>query len=332
MNKRKFQVFISSTYKYMQDERQNAVEAILLSGNIPAGMELFAANNTSQIETIKNWIQESDIFLLLLGSRYGTIESRSNVSYIEMEFNYAKQLKKEMFCLITSDEYNDSRRKLFGDDYSETSNLEKYLQFKEKARKGRIVRFCNDLKDIKLYILESLYSFNNKDISGGWIQYSESIQNAELMRRNILLSEEIERLELKVERLHSQKPIELSLEEWLNLLNERKGKLAKIPYSSHKYGLKVNDPNKDYSENEYFDISLLNFLKFNGEFFLNGESNRLDSDEEAICQFLITLKILKRMDNEKRMANEKPKSANNYLFTDIGHNLYLKLISNYNHT
>lgn len=41
--KKKLQVFISSTYKDLKSERQSAVEAILKSGHIPAGMELFSA-------------------------------------------------------------------------------------------------------------------------------------------------------------------------------------------------------------------------------------------------------------------------------------------------
>ena len=47
-NEKKYQVFISSTFIDLQKERQAAVEAILSVGHIPAGMELFAATNTSQ--------------------------------------------------------------------------------------------------------------------------------------------------------------------------------------------------------------------------------------------------------------------------------------------
>ena len=70
---KKLQIFVSSTFTDMKDERQAAVEAILRSGNIPAGMELFAAGDKSQLETITRWIDDSDIYLLLLGGRYGTI-------------------------------------------------------------------------------------------------------------------------------------------------------------------------------------------------------------------------------------------------------------------
>ena len=73
--KRKLQVFISSTYSDLKEERQAAVEAILKAAHIPAGMELFTAGNKSQMATIERWIDESDVFMLILGGRYGSIET-----------------------------------------------------------------------------------------------------------------------------------------------------------------------------------------------------------------------------------------------------------------
>ena len=67
--KRKLQIFVSSTYNDLLEERQAAVSAILEAGHIPAGMELFAAGDQSQWETIKRWIEESDVFMLILGGR-----------------------------------------------------------------------------------------------------------------------------------------------------------------------------------------------------------------------------------------------------------------------
>jgi Domain of unknown function (DUF4062) len=61
--KRKLQVFISSTYLDLIEERQAAVSAILKAGHIPAGMELFTAGDKSQLDTINSWIDESDIYI-----------------------------------------------------------------------------------------------------------------------------------------------------------------------------------------------------------------------------------------------------------------------------
>ncbi|WP_207787650.1 DUF4062 domain-containing protein [Candidatus Thiosymbion oneisti] len=62
--KKRLQVFVSSTYEDLKEERQAAVEAILTAGHIPAGMELFTAGDQSQMDVIRDWIDESDIFLL----------------------------------------------------------------------------------------------------------------------------------------------------------------------------------------------------------------------------------------------------------------------------
>ena len=77
---RKLQIFISSTYTDLIRERQVAVSAILENGHIPAGMELFAAGDEEQMQVIRRWIDNSDIFILLLGKRYGSIESKSKKS------------------------------------------------------------------------------------------------------------------------------------------------------------------------------------------------------------------------------------------------------------
>lgn len=59
---KKYQIFISSTFTDLIDERQAAVEAILRAGHIPAGMELFTSTNKTQWDVIKKWINESDIY------------------------------------------------------------------------------------------------------------------------------------------------------------------------------------------------------------------------------------------------------------------------------
>jgi hypothetical protein len=85
--KKRLQVFVSSTFIDLRDERQAAVEAILSAGHIPAGMELFAAGDESQMEVIKGWIDQSDVYLLILGGRYGSIEPKTGKSYVELESN-----------------------------------------------------------------------------------------------------------------------------------------------------------------------------------------------------------------------------------------------------
>ena len=87
MKDKKLQVFVSSTYTDLKEERQAAVEAILSSGHIPAGMELFAAGDESQMTVIERWIDESDIYLLILGGRYGSVDKKKEKAILNLNMN-----------------------------------------------------------------------------------------------------------------------------------------------------------------------------------------------------------------------------------------------------
>src|SRR5947209_18697227 len=128
--KKKLQVFVSSTYADLKTERQCAVEAILASGHIPAGMELFAAGDQSQLEVIRRWIDESDIFLLILGGRYGIIEPVTGKSYIHLEYEYAVGHGKPVFAVVLRPEDLDERVKALGTLAVETERAQDLRAFR----------------------------------------------------------------------------------------------------------------------------------------------------------------------------------------------------------
>lgn len=110
---KKLQVFVSSTYKDLVEERQTAVQAILDAGHIPAGMELFWAGKT-QMETIRRWIDESDIYCLILGGRYGTVDSTGFKSYVQLEYEYAVVKGKPLFALVLTEKMLNEKAKIQG--------------------------------------------------------------------------------------------------------------------------------------------------------------------------------------------------------------------------
>ena len=69
----KYQIFVSSTYEDLKEERKEVTQAILECNCFPAGMELFPASNKSQWEIIKRVIDESDFYLVIIAGRYGSI-------------------------------------------------------------------------------------------------------------------------------------------------------------------------------------------------------------------------------------------------------------------
>jgi hypothetical protein len=81
--KRRFQVFISSTYEDLKVERQSAIESILKAGHIPAGMELFTAGDKSQMDVIRRagWacLSMRSILAVPLLGRFGTSSALRDV-------------------------------------------------------------------------------------------------------------------------------------------------------------------------------------------------------------------------------------------------------------
>lgn len=170
--KRKLQIFVSSTYKDLLDERQAAVSAILKAGHIPAGMELFAAGDESQWETIKRWIEESDVYMLILGGRYGSIEPKSQLSYIELEYDYAVSLKKPHFAAVIEEKVLDERVKTMGKEVLELTNPAKLAAFRGKVL-SKMSSFFSDAKDIKLAIHELIRDLETRHKMTGWASGSE---------------------------------------------------------------------------------------------------------------------------------------------------------------
>ncbi|WP_051624184.1 DUF4062 domain-containing protein [Clostridium akagii] len=167
--RKKLQVFISSTYSDLCEERQAAVEAILKSGNIPSGMELFKSGNISQLKTIKEWIDESDVYLLILGGRYGSIETKSKLSYTHLEYNYAVKKKIPYFSLVITEDALNKKVKKIGTNVIEMENRDKYYNFRKQVLKN-ISSFYGDGKDIQIAILDTLHDFEKRYQFEGWVQ------------------------------------------------------------------------------------------------------------------------------------------------------------------
>ena len=85
---KKYQVFVSSTYVDLQDERKAILKQLLELDCIPAGMELFPSTDDDQWTFIQQVIDESDYYIVIVGAKYGSV-AEDGLSYTEKEFDYA---------------------------------------------------------------------------------------------------------------------------------------------------------------------------------------------------------------------------------------------------
>lgn len=207
--KKKFQVFISSTYTDLIEERQQAVKAVLDSNHIPAGMELFKANNQDQMDIIKQWIDESDVFMLILGGRYGSLDPSTKKSYTHLEYEYALKKKMPVFTLILTEQMikekiSKSHRSL--EEFHESKNSKKYNAFLEQVKTGSVVKFINNIYQIDSSVMGSLKHFEKDSNIGGWIRTNDnSIMSLDTLTHIENLQKEITQLKSKNNFINNRK-------------------------------------------------------------------------------------------------------------------------------
>lgn len=228
MNK-KLQVFVSSTYTDLIEERQSAVQAILDAGHIPAGMELFKAGNQSQLSTIYKWIDESDVYMLILGGRYGSINTESSMSYTELEYRYAIKKKIPVFAVVLNDSWLTEKAKQLGlSNVLEQNDPSKYQLFK-KFVMSKIIKPVEDCKDIKIVIHSTLNEFINQYKLKGWVRNTPENDttnllknNNTLIKENLALSKQVQSLNDKLRSKDREQIGNYSYSELIIIFKERK--------------------------------------------------------------------------------------------------------------
>lgn len=235
---KKYQVFISSTYTDLKNEREAAVEAILKAGHIPAGMELFKAGD-EQLTTIKKWIDESDIYVLILGKRYGSIDSKSGLSYTEIEYRYAIDNDMPVFAIIMSDKNANDKIEsdMIKENIYEQNYSDKFDSF-EKYVKTKIVSFADNMAEVKLAIHENIHEFKDKYVLVGWargnnyLDYEKINELQETTKQNQKLLSENTKLKAELENRYNENLVDLEEKftvkgsySWGDIRNPRKGKI-----------------------------------------------------------------------------------------------------------
>jgi hypothetical protein len=135
-------------------------------------MELFTAGDESQMDVIRQWIDASDVFLLILGGRYGSVAPTSGKSYTHIEYECAIERKKPLFACVIAESALASRVKVFGSSVVEIAHPAKLHEFRAIVL-NRVVKFWEDAKDIRVAVGETLGSLARRSDLGGWIRASE---------------------------------------------------------------------------------------------------------------------------------------------------------------
>lgn len=128
MDNKRYQVFVSSTYQDLTDERAAVIQAILNLEHLPAGMEMFPAANADQMTLIKRVIDESDYYVVVVAGRYGSVDAEG-ISYTEQEYDYAVQTGKPILGFV----HGDPDRIEAGKTDQKDAAREKLAEFRKRS-------------------------------------------------------------------------------------------------------------------------------------------------------------------------------------------------------
>lgn len=97
-------VFISSTFLDLKEERKKVWECLEKFDVAVKGMEQFGARKSNPLETCLTEVEQSDIYVGIIGMRYGSEEPNSGKSYSQLEYEKAIDQNKEILIYIIDEE------------------------------------------------------------------------------------------------------------------------------------------------------------------------------------------------------------------------------------
>ncbi len=164
MDKR-YQVFVSSTFIDLQEERRQVIQTVMELDCFPAGMELFPAADEEQWDFICKVIDDCDYYILIIGGRYGSLTDEG-ISYTEKEYDYAVEqgLPVLGFLHEKPDEIPVARSEI------NPETRQKLAEFRSKVANGRLVRFWRSADSLPGLVALSLSKAFKTYPRNGWLK------------------------------------------------------------------------------------------------------------------------------------------------------------------
>lgn len=300
MNSTKYQVFISSTYSDLEDERDSIIKATLEMYHIPIGMEMFSAEDEDQWEIIRRTIEVSDYYILVLGLRYGS-KTSEGISFTQKEYEYALEKKIPVLAFIMDEMVSLSKNKRDND-------LTEINAFRELVLKNsKMAQFWSSKEELIKNVSISLMKQIMQKPGIGWVRGDKLGAEEALSKELTSISKENRQLREKISDLESRvspkiPAIEVSIEP--PLIDDKFNDFVKLEMPEKINESDIESHLKGFVKND--DIE-----KFNKRLPTRLELNQYNSELEKQCKIENYSSPL-----EIYVSNRGTTKANN-LFVDI---------------
>src|SRR5215218_7248325 len=198
VNKR-YQVFVSSTFQDLEEERQEVMQALLELDCIPAGMELFPAANDDQWTLIKKVIDDCDYYLVIVAGRYGSV-GKAGISYTEMEYRYALDQGKPIIAFLHRDPGTLPARRC-----ESSSEGKRRLEAFRDLVQLKMVKFWENPADLGSVVSRSIIMLMRNNPAVGWVR-ADLLPDENATEEILSLRNRVAELELALDATRTSAP------------------------------------------------------------------------------------------------------------------------------
>lgn len=191
--KKRFQVFVSSTFADLRAERDEIANAIQAMGHIPAGMELFGSDADDSWTVIERTIDLSDYFVLVLAGRYGSL-SEIGVSFTEREFDYAQLKRIPILAFV-----HENTDEIPAGAVEKSAKAQRLLKaFRSKVTADHQVSFWRSKGDLCTKVVASLARTVETIPRPGWVRGDIETELKTLRNEKQILQERLRQFEYEI--------------------------------------------------------------------------------------------------------------------------------------
>lgn len=196
---KRYQVFVSSTFRDLEAERQEVMHALLELDCIPSGMELFPAANDNQWNLIKKLIDDCDYYVLILAGRYGSI-GPEGLGYTEMEYQYALKMEKPIIAFL----HRNPGKIMVSNSEATSEGKIKLQNFRELVEK-KLCKHWESPQELGSVVSRSLIQLIKSTPAVGWVRANE-LADREATTELLQLRRRVEELQNDLSRLRTSAP------------------------------------------------------------------------------------------------------------------------------
>jgi len=168
-------VFISSTFLDLKEERKKVWDCLEKFDVIVKGMEQFGARKSNPLATCISEVEQSDIYVGIIGMRYGSEEPNSGKSYSQLEYEKAIEQDKDIYIYLIDEDNSTVKPNLIQyDKIPKLNNFKSILRDKHNVDSfsnsidlvSKLQRKFNELLTPKVTaVIEDEYDNTNKILS-----------------------------------------------------------------------------------------------------------------------------------------------------------------------